>query len=138
VYHSSPPYQYVAFVDRSNNLSGNVDLLDFFNYVISKGWMPRSSMLYQIGNGVELVSTNNRSEKFAINNFSINMKAYEVRPRLSPGSMRTSKHRYPSGPKDNLKQMKKYSTANTGPINGKLILLTYLLTAFTSFRLGSE
>ena len=138
VYHSSPPYQYVAFVDRSNNLSGNVDLLDFFNYVISKGWMPRSSMLYKICNGVELVSTNNRSEKFAINNFSINMKAYEVRPRLSPGSMRTSKHRYPSGPKDNLKQMKKYSTANTGPINGKLILLTYLLTAFTSFRLGSE
>ena len=40
--------------------------------------------------------------------------------------------------KDNLKQMKKYSTANTGPINGKLILLIYLLAAFISFRLGSE
>ena len=82
VYHSSPPYQYVAFVDRSNNLSGNVNLLDFFNYVISRGWMPRSSTLYQICNGAELVSTNNRSEKFAINNFSINMKAYGAQPRL--------------------------------------------------------
>lgn len=75
VYHSPPPYQYIAFVDRRNNLSGHVNLLDFFNYVISRGWMPRSSTLYQICNGVELVSTNSRSEKFTINNFSISMKA---------------------------------------------------------------
>ena len=76
VYHSSPPYQYIAFVDRSNNLSGEVNLLDFFKYVISRGWAPSSSTLYQICNGVELVSTNNRSEKFTINNFSISMKAH--------------------------------------------------------------
>jgi hypothetical protein len=76
VYHSSPPHQYIAFVDRRNNLSGSVDLLDFFNYVISRNWIPRSSTLYQICNGVELVSTNSRSEKFTINNFSISMKAY--------------------------------------------------------------
>lgn len=75
VYRSPPPYQYIAFVDRRNNLSGHVNLLDFFNYVISRGWMQRSSTLYQICNGVELVSTNSRSEKFTINNFSINMKA---------------------------------------------------------------
>jgi hypothetical protein len=75
VYHSSPPYQYVAFVDRSDNLSGNVNLLDFLNYVISKGWMSNSSTLYQICNGVELVSTNGKPEKFTINNFSINMKS---------------------------------------------------------------
>jgi hypothetical protein len=75
VYRSPPPYQYVAFVDRRNNLSGRVNLLDFFNYVISKGWMQRSSTLYQICNGVELVSTNSRSEKFTINNFSISMEA---------------------------------------------------------------
>jgi hypothetical protein len=71
VYRSSSPRQYIAFVDRRNNLSGKVNLLDFFNYVISKGWMPRSSTLYQICNGVELVSTNSRPEKFTINNFSI-------------------------------------------------------------------
>ena len=76
VYYSSPPYQYIAFVDRSNNLSGKVNLLAFFKYVISKGWIPGSSTLYQICNGVELVSTNSRSEKFTIDNFSINMKAH--------------------------------------------------------------
>lgn len=75
VYHSSPPDQYIAFVDRSNNLSGKVNLLDFFKYVISRGWMPSSSTLYQICNGVELVSTNDKPEKFTINNFSISMKA---------------------------------------------------------------
>ena len=75
VYRKSPPRQYIAFVDRSNNLAGTVNLLDFFSYVISRGWMPRASTLYQICNGVELVSTNSRSEKFTINNFSISMKA---------------------------------------------------------------
>lgn len=75
VYHSPPPDQYIAFVDRNNNLSGNVYLLDFFNYVISRDWILRSSTLHQICNGVELVTTNSRSEKFTVNNFSINMKA---------------------------------------------------------------
>jgi hypothetical protein len=75
VYRSPPPYQYIAFVDRRNNPSGHVNLLDFFNYVISRGWMQRSSTLYQICNGVELVSTNSRPEKFTINNFSISMEA---------------------------------------------------------------
>jgi hypothetical protein len=75
VYRSPPPYQYIAFVDRRNDLSGHVNLLDFFNYVISKGWMPSSSTLYQICDGVELVSTNSRSEKFTINDFSVNMEA---------------------------------------------------------------
>jgi Glycosyl hydrolase family 12 len=75
VYHSAPPYQYVAFVDRGNHLWGRVNLHDFFSYVISRGWVPRSSTLYQICNGVELVSTNSRAERFTINNFSINLKA---------------------------------------------------------------
>ncbi len=76
VYRSLPPHQYIAFIDRNNNLSGGVNLLHFFSYVISRGWMPSSSTLYQICNGVELVSTNSRSEKFTINNFSINMEPY--------------------------------------------------------------
>ena len=76
VYHSPPPHQYIAFVALSDSLSGHVNLLHFFKYVISKGWMPSSSTLYQICNGVELVSTNSKPEKFTINNFSINMKAY--------------------------------------------------------------
>ena len=75
VYHSSPPYQYIAFVDRSDRLSGQVNLLDFFRYVISRGWMLSSSTLYQICHGVELVSTNSKPEKFTVSNFSISMKA---------------------------------------------------------------
>lgn len=62
--------------NRRNNLSGHVNLLNFFNYMISWGWMPGSSTLYQICNGVELVSTNSRSEKFTTDNFSISMKPY--------------------------------------------------------------
>lgn len=74
VYHSAPPYQYIAFVDKNGKLSGNINLLDFFNYAISKGWMPSTSTLYQICHGVELVSTNSKPEKFGINNFSISMR----------------------------------------------------------------
>jgi hypothetical protein len=73
VYRSGPPYQYIAFIDKSGKLSGNVNLLAFFRYVISEGWIPNSSTLFQVCNGVELVSTENKAEKFEINNFSINM-----------------------------------------------------------------
>jgi hypothetical protein len=76
VYYSPLPREYIAFVDLSQKLSGSINLLDFFNYAISKGWMLRSSTLYQICNGVELVSTNGKPEKFAINNFAIDMKPY--------------------------------------------------------------
>ncbi len=76
VYYSPPPKQYIAFVAIRDDLSGSVNLLHFFNYLILRGWMPGSSTLYQICHGVELVSTNSKPEKFTINNFSITMKAY--------------------------------------------------------------
>ena|SRR5215469_862240 len=76
VYHSAAPYQYVAFVDKQGSLSGDVNLLDFFRYVVSKDWMPSSSTLYQICNGVELVSTNGKPERFDINNFYISLRPY--------------------------------------------------------------
>lgn len=75
VYRSSPPSRYIAFVRLGGSFSGHVNLLDFFDYVISKGWMPASSTLYQICYGVELVSTDSRPEKFTVNDFSISMKA---------------------------------------------------------------
>jgi hypothetical protein len=74
VYRSPPPAKYIAFVALNGNLSGHVNLLDFFRYAIAKGWIPASSKLDQICNGVELVSTNGKREKFAVNNFSISMK----------------------------------------------------------------
>jgi Glycosyl hydrolase family 12 len=76
VYYSPPPKQYIAFVAVRGSLSGNVNLLHFFNYAISKNWIPASSMLYQICHGVELVSTNGKPEKFAFDKFSITMRAY--------------------------------------------------------------
>jgi hypothetical protein len=79
VYRSGPPYQYIAFVDQVNNQYGQVNLLDFFRFVIAKGWIPSSSKLRQICNGVEIVSTNDHPEKFSINNFSIDM-AYRSAP----------------------------------------------------------
>jgi Glycosyl hydrolase family 12 len=74
VYRSPPPDKYIAFVALNGSLSGHVNLLDFFMYAIGKGWMPTSSKLYQICHGVELVSTNGKREKFAVDNFSITMK----------------------------------------------------------------
>jgi hypothetical protein len=74
VYRSPPPDKYIAFVALNGSLSGHVNLLDFFGYAIGKGWMPASSKLYQICHGVELVSTNGKREKFAVDNFSITMK----------------------------------------------------------------
>ena len=74
VYRSAPPNQYIAFVDQHGKLSGTVNLADFFRYVISKGWMSSSATLYQICNGVELVSTNGKPEKFGIDNFNVNMQ----------------------------------------------------------------
>ena len=74
VYRSPPPDKYIAFVALNGSLSGRVNLLDFFRYAIGQGWMPASSKLYQICHGVELVSTNGKREKFAVNNFSIGMK----------------------------------------------------------------
>jgi hypothetical protein len=76
VYHSPGPYQYIAFVDEDGKLSGNVNLTNFFGYVISKNWIPSSSTLYQICNGVELVSTNSKAEKFDFNNFYVRLRPY--------------------------------------------------------------
>jgi hypothetical protein len=74
VYRSPPPLRYIAFVGLNDDLSGQVNLTDFFRYTIDKGWMPASSKLYQICHGVELVSTNGKPEKFAVDNFSVTMK----------------------------------------------------------------
>ena len=73
VYRAPPPDKYIAFVALNGSLSGHVNLVDFFRYAIGKGWMPASSKLYQICHGVELVSTNGKREKFAVDNFAISM-----------------------------------------------------------------
>jgi Glycosyl hydrolase family 12 len=62
---------YIAFVETTNVTSGTVNLLEFFNHIISKGWVPATSTLGAIDYGVELVSTSGMDATFAVNDFSL-------------------------------------------------------------------
>jgi hypothetical protein len=62
---------YIAFVETNNVTSGTVNLLSFFNYIISKGWIPASSTLGAIDYGIELVSTDGADATFEVNDFSL-------------------------------------------------------------------
>ena len=62
---------YIAFVVTNNVTSGTLNLLSFFNHIISKGWIPATSTLGAIDYGVELVSTNSTDATFAVNAFSL-------------------------------------------------------------------
>jgi hypothetical protein len=62
---------YIAFVETTNVTSGTVNLLEIFNHIIGKGWIPSTSTLGAIDYGVELVSTNGMDATFAVNGFSL-------------------------------------------------------------------
>ncbi len=62
---------YVAFVAQSNFTTGTVNILNFFNYVVSKGWASANSTVTQLDYGIELVSTNAQSAVFNVNNFTL-------------------------------------------------------------------
>ena len=62
---------YIAFVPTVVFTSGSVDLIEIFNWTISKGWLPASSTLGQICFGVEIVATNGTSATFQFTDFSI-------------------------------------------------------------------
>lgn len=63
---------YIAFVANTNFSSGTVNLLDFFKYLMAKGWIPSNTTMGQVDYGVELVSTNNAPATFSFTNFSVN------------------------------------------------------------------
>jgi len=62
---------YIAFVATTNVTSGSVNLLEVFNHIIAKGWIPSTSTLGAIDYGVELVSTGGADATFAVNGFSL-------------------------------------------------------------------
>jgi Glycosyl hydrolase family 12 len=62
---------YIAFVPTVVFTSGTVDLLEIFNWTISKGWLPANSTLGQICFGVEIVATNGGNATFQFTDFSI-------------------------------------------------------------------
>jgi hypothetical protein len=48
-----------------------VDILEIFNWTISKGWLAANSTLGQLDFGVEIVSTNGTNAVFKCTDFSI-------------------------------------------------------------------
>ena len=62
---------YIAFVANTNFTAGTMNLLDFFQWVIGKDWMPADSTLSQVCYGAELVSTNGVPATFTFSNFSV-------------------------------------------------------------------
>lgn len=62
---------YIAFIANTDFSSGTVNLLEFFKWIMAKGWIPANSTLGQVDYGVELVSTDNVSETFSFSNFSV-------------------------------------------------------------------
>ena len=62
---------YIAFVAGSNFASGSMNLLTFFQWIMSQGWIPGNSTLGQVDYGVELVSTNGVPATFSFSNFSV-------------------------------------------------------------------
>ena len=63
---------YIAFVPGANFTSASMDLLAFFKWIASKGWIAGSATLGQVDYGVELVSTNGAPATFTFTNFSVN------------------------------------------------------------------
>jgi hypothetical protein len=62
---------YIAFVPTAVFTSGTVDLLEIFNWTMSKTWLHSNSTLGQICFGVEIVSTNGADATFKFTDFSI-------------------------------------------------------------------
>jgi hypothetical protein len=62
---------YIAFVATKNVTSGTVNLLSFFQHIISKGWIMDTSTIGAIDYGVELVSTNGADTRFEVNDFTL-------------------------------------------------------------------
>ena len=61
----------ITFVSDTNVTAGDLNLLQFFQWLISKGYEPANSNLQQVDYGVEINTTNGAQETFGFNNFSV-------------------------------------------------------------------
>jgi Glycosyl hydrolase family 12 len=61
----------VTFVSDTNVTGGDLNLLQFFQWLISQGYEPSNSTLNQVAYGAEIVSTNATPETFGFSNFSV-------------------------------------------------------------------
>ncbi|WP_410668663.1 hypothetical protein [Amycolatopsis sp. cmx-4-68] len=64
---------YVAFVSRSTQYSGSVDLKAMIAWAIGKGLVPPNPTVNQIGYGIEFCSTGGGKARFTLTNFSVTM-----------------------------------------------------------------
>jgi Glycosyl hydrolase family 12 len=64
---STPVY---SFVRTSNETSGSVDIKAVFNWLSSEGWLTGATLSY-VGFGWEISSTNNTTEDFTVNSYSL-------------------------------------------------------------------
>lgn len=63
--------RYIAFVQQPNSTTGTVNIREMLDYLIAQGWLSADVELYQIGYGVEVVSTDGRVARFTFNDFSL-------------------------------------------------------------------
>ena len=61
----------ITFVSDTNVTGGDLNLLQFFQWLISQGYEPTGSTLNQVAFGAQIVSTNATPETFGFNNFSV-------------------------------------------------------------------
>ena len=61
----------VTFVSDTNVTGGDLNLLQFFQWLISQGYEPSNSTLNQVAYGAEIASTNATPETFGFSNFSV-------------------------------------------------------------------
>ncbi|WP_318305849.1 GH12 family glycosyl hydrolase domain-containing protein [Amycolatopsis solani] len=64
---------YVAFVSRTTQYSGTVDLKAMIAWAIGKGLIPANPTVNQIGYGIEFCSTGGGKARFTLTDFSVTM-----------------------------------------------------------------
>lgn len=62
---------YIALVATANFTSGTIDLLEVFDWIVSKGWLASNAPLSQIDFGVEIVDTAGAPATYTFTDFSI-------------------------------------------------------------------
>jgi hypothetical protein len=62
---------YIALVAQTNFTSGTIDLLQVFQWIVSKGWLGANAPLSQIDFGVEVVDTAGAPATYTFTDFSI-------------------------------------------------------------------
>jgi hypothetical protein len=62
---------YIAFVPTVAVTSGSMNLLEIFQWLMSRGWLATNAYVSQIDFGVEIVSTNGTDARFDFTDFSI-------------------------------------------------------------------